>query len=98
MDDSHFLRETVVDIDAAVVGISSNRWTAVSEAEATLERASEIMAEHRFDILPITIGTRVTHYFRTSRWNDFSNITKQRITHRDLIPHRTSLREVIKSF
>jgi hypothetical protein len=40
-EDIHFLRETVVDIDAAVVGVSSARWTAIPETEATAERAAE---------------------------------------------------------
>jgi hypothetical protein len=42
-----FLREGVVDIDAAVVGISSARWTAISSAEASLDIALRKMKADR---------------------------------------------------
>ena len=52
-DDTRFLRETVVDVDAAVVGVSKARWEAIAEREASVEEAARRMQANRFDILPI---------------------------------------------
>lgn len=72
--DGHFLREAVVDVHAAVVGISRARWTSVPAAEATPDRARDIMTSRRLDILPITEGASRTEYFTTETWNDHSAI------------------------
>lgn len=97
-EDAHFLREGVVDINAAVVGISKARWTCIEEAEATKEQAAAIMRQHRFDVLPIVNGTEVKKYFRTYKWNDYSSISQETITHRDVIPFHTHIRDVIRNF
>lgn len=97
-EDIHFLRETVVDIDAAVVGVSSSRWTAIQETEAAPERAAEIMDSNRFDTLPIESDTGIKEYFQTSTWNDYSSIARRAVTHRDVIPYKTTLRNVIHGF
>ena len=98
MEDPRFLREIVVDVDAATVGISSARWMHLRSAEASAESARTIMARERFDVLPITEESKVKEYFCTSRWNDFTAVERKRISHRDLIPHTTSVRDVIKGF
>jgi len=95
-EDAHFLREGVVDINAAVVGISKARWTCIAESEATEIQAIAIMRQHRFDILPIVNGADVKKYFRTHKWNDYSSISQETITHRDVIPFHTHIRDVIK--
>ena len=97
-EDSHFLRETVVDIDAAVVGVSSARWTAIPETEATPDRAAEIMEANHFDTLPIESAKGVKAYFQTDTWNDYSSMARRAVTHRDVIPHKTPLRNVIRGF
>ena len=97
-EDIHFLRETVVDIDAAVVGVSTMRWTFIPETEATTERATEIMKANRFDTLPIESEKGIKEYFQTDIWNDYSSIARRAVTHRDVIPYRTPLRNVIQGF
>ena len=97
-EDIHFLRETVVDIDAAVVGVSSVRWTAIPETEASAERATEMMKANRFDTLPIESEKGIKEYFQTDTWNDYSSIARRAVTHRDVIPYRTPLRNVIQGF
>lgn len=67
-EDAHFLREGVVDINAAVVGISKARWVCITESEVTEEQATAIMRRQRFDILPIVNGPEVKKYFRTHKW------------------------------
>jgi hypothetical protein len=97
-DDAHFLREGVVDINAAVVGVSKTRWTAIEESDATKENAIAIMKQHRFDVLPVVEGEEVKRYFYTDKWNNFSSISEETITHRDVIPFHTHIRDVIKGF
>lgn len=97
-EDSRFLRETIVDVDAAVVGISSLRWTAIPESEANHGSAMAIMKANRFDILPIVAPTGVKESFCADRWNDYSSISKRAVTHRDVIPFDTRLRDVMRGF
>ena len=97
-EEAHFLREGVVDINAAVVGISRSRWQSLQDSDATKEKAAAIMRQERFDVLPIIGGAEVKKYFRTDKWNDYSNISQESITHRDVIPFHAHVREVIKGF
>lgn len=97
-EDTRFLRESVVDIDAAVVGMSSTRWTSIRLAEATSDRAAQIMREKRFDTLPIGSPAGVKEYFQTQMWNNYSSIDRLPVTHRDVISFKTPLRNVIQGF
>lgn len=96
-EDMRFLREGVVDVDAAMVGISKDRWVCI-KAEATDARPAEIMRANRFDIVPIISGGGVREYYKTDTWNEYSAISKKPLTHRDVIPLDTSVREVIRGF
>ena len=96
--DLYFLSESVVAVNAAVVGISKSRWRSIEEDGATEEQAAEIMRMERFDVLPITAGSVVKEYFQTKKWNDFSSICRKSITHRDVIPLQMHIRDVIKGF
>jgi hypothetical protein len=98
MEDTHFLRESVVDVNAAVIGISRSRWTSVSATEASPERAAQVMQANRFDILPVEDPSGVREYFHTREWNDYSLVDRKTITHRDVIPFVTPLRNVIQGF
>ncbi len=97
-DEVHFLREGVVDINAAVVGIGKTRWRCIEESNATEEQAKAIMLKQRFDILPISTGEEVKKYFCTDTWNDYSTISSRALTHKDVIPFQTHIRDVIKGF
>ena len=96
--DARFLRETVVDVDAAVVGISSERWTKIDAAKATPEEAQRLMQGQRFDVLPIVGRTHVREYFRTTIWGDYTTIVRKSVSHRDLLPLATPIRDVIRGF
>ncbi|MGH9424114.1 MAG: hypothetical protein ACRD3J_29340 [Thermoanaerobaculia bacterium] len=95
-EDPRFLRETVVNVDAAVVGIGSGRWVYIATQEASDETARTIMQKHHFDILPIVDGANVKQFFRTLRWNDYSVIQRTPVSHRDLLPLTTPIRDVIR--
>src|SRR2546427_9464039 len=97
-EESHFLRECVVDINAAVVGVSKTEWKCVQDGDATKEKAAAIMRKQHFDVLPIGNGTEIKKYFRTHKWNDYSSIFQETVTRRDVIPFNTHVREVIKGF
>lgn len=97
-EELHFLRESVVDINAAVVGVSKNKWKSIEEDIATAERAAEIMRRERFDVLPIASGSVTKEFFQTDRWNDYSMISRKSITHRDVISLQTYIRDVIRDF
>src|SRR5690348_15531626 len=97
-DSARFVRETVVDIDAAVVGISSARWTSIPIAEASAEYAARVMSANRFDILPIEDADGVKEYFHTKVRDDYSSVIRERIAHRDVISYTTDVRDVIQGF
>ena len=67
-------------------------------AEATAERAAQIMQANRFDILPVEDPSGVKEYFHTLKWNDYSSVGRKTITHRDIIPFVTPLRNVVRGF
>src|SRR5450755_2094343 len=68
----YFLREQVIHVDAAVVGISRERWC-YAPSGWTDEVALEAMRKEGFDILPVDDrdAKPVIEYFGTERWNDF---------------------------
>lgn len=97
LDFSNHRREIVVDVDAAVVGISRDRWEHLPESDASQERAREIMATHLFDVLPISSPDgRVREYFHTVHWNDYDTIERSRLGVADVLPSGTSIRDVVK--
>jgi hypothetical protein len=95
-DDTRFYRETVVDIDAAIVGVSRTRWEALETAQATPERSADLMRRNHFDVLPIVDGWAVHEYFCTAVWGDYSQVGRQRIGRQDIIPHQPHVRDVIR--
>lgn len=97
-EEVHFSREGVVDINAAVVGISQTRWKYIEESDATDEQAKTIMHQQRFDVLPIVNNTVVKKYFHTKKWSDYSEISLKTITHKEVIPFDINIRDVIKGF
>jgi hypothetical protein len=92
----------IIRVTAAAAGISSTRWDGIRESEATDEQALAKMKECRYDVLPILHGDgedlQVRQCFVALRWNDYSCVQRQTITHRDVIPASTSVRDVIRAF
>ena len=93
-----FSREHMVEITAATIGISKNKWVALPQAQATKPRAISIMQKHRFDVLPIADGETIRAYYQANEWNNPTAITRKSITHRDTIPLYTPIRTLIKEF
>jgi len=98
LDDSYSLRTEIINVDAAVVGIRRSRWEAIDAAIATEDHAREFMSARRFDVVPIVTGEAVHECFVTEQWNHYSSVSRRDITHRDVIPLHTGIREVIKGF
>lgn len=96
--DKHFQQENVVEVTAAVIGISKERWEAIKEGEENAVKAQEVMEKQRFDILPIVSAYGVKDYFKTDRWNDYSSISRKQITDEDVIDFQTPLRDLIYGF
>lgn len=97
-EDVYFLKESIVDINAAVVGFSKSRWVSIDENKANEENALKIMKKYRFDVLPIIKGSEVKKYYQTKTWNDYSSILQKSIMRKDIIPFQTNIRDVIKGF
>lgn len=99
IEDHFFLKNNVVDVDAAVVGVSKTRWVAVSEQEASSEKAQAIMTQCRFDVLPITASNEIVReYFHTRNWSDYNSIERKEIDYSDVVSFRIPLHSLIKSF
>lgn len=98
IDEIFYLDEGHIKITAASVGISSRRWTAISASEVTDDNYKAIMKENRFDILPIVADQTTSEFFRTDKPNKYDNILREPITHKDVLPLDTTIREVIKGF
>ncbi len=98
VDEWYFSRENIINLNAAIIGTSRNNWQSINEESASLETAAEFMREGRFDVLPVVAGERVTGYYQTSRWNDYSSIVRKSLNYRDVIPLQTPIRDLIKGF
>lgn len=99
IEDYFFLKNNVVDIDAAVVGVSKKRWKTITEEKANVEEAQKLMSQNRFDVLPITTSDEIVkEYFHTKTWNDYQSIERNQIDYDDVIGLRTPLHLLIKNF
>jgi hypothetical protein len=94
----HFQREGIIDINAAIVGISRSRWTDATPSEASIGHAQKVMRANGFDVLPIDDGQRVREYFNTQEWGVYTSIEQKPITYRDVISYQSPIRDVIKGF
>jgi hypothetical protein len=57
------------------------------------------MRHHRFDVLPVESSDgSVRAYFRATRWGDYSSIIYSKITHHDVLPLHTHIRDVLRGF
>jgi len=99
LEDHFFLKNNVVNVDAAVVGVSKTSWKHIPEQGANDEQAQKSMAQHRFDVLPIvaTDGA-VKEYFHAKNWNDYSSIERKEIDYDDVMSFRTPLHALIRGF
>lgn len=100
LDELFFLKENIVDVNAASIGTSIKRLDSINADEAKNdEKALELMKKKHYDVLPIKSPiSLISKYFQTDRWNDYSSISRKTITHKDFIPLQTHLHDVIKGF
>lgn len=98
--DAPFLREHIVDVDAAVIGISRRDWEDLTPEQADdSELSRNIMEKNRFDVMPIIAGDGETsEYVATTSWGDFSSVERCRISEEDLLSQRTPLDELVRMF
>jgi hypothetical protein len=94
-----YLDEGHIKITAASVGISARRWTSIKEDEIVGDNYKSTMREKHFDVLPIVSSDKMTsEYFKTDTPNKYDNISRHKISYKDVLPLETSIREVIKGF
>jgi hypothetical protein len=97
MVDQFFLNSDIMTVDAATVGIGSERWKSIPADEANPKRARDIMREHRFDVLPIEPESGpVDSYYGTETWGEFGSVRRQQISYDDILPFRRNIRSVIE--
>jgi hypothetical protein len=98
LEDVSYRRQQIIDVDAAVVGISRLRWVSAAP-DVEREEARRTMEEWSFDVLPVdSEGQGVEAYYQTITWGDFSEIEKHPITYKDVINQHKPLDAVIQAF
>lgn len=86
-------------VNAAMVGISDQRWEYVMESEVGDEVGIRSrMRAKRYDVMPIVSSDETREYFVTATWNDYATIVRKPIIAEDVIPYDTDLRELIRRF
>lgn len=98
IEEIFYLDEGHIKITAASVGISSRRWICINASEINDDNYKAAMNENRFDILPIVADNTTREFFKTEKPNHYDKILRETITHKDVLPLDTSIREVIKGF
>jgi len=98
IEEIYYLDEGYIKITAASVGISNRRWTCIKASDIYNDNYREAMKVNRFDILPIVADNITTEFFRTEMPNNYDRILRETITHKDILPLDTTIREVIKGF
>ena len=97
--DAPYRREHVVDVDAAVVGISRADWARLTPGEADdPDAARETMARLQFDVMPVD-GREgaVEEYLATDVWGEYGAVGRHRIGETDTLPYRTPLDEAVRA-
>jgi hypothetical protein len=98
LEDLSYRRQQVIDVDAAVVGVSRLRWTSV-EPETDNEDVRGLMKDRSFDVVPVEDGEKdITRYYQTATWGDFSDIEAHALGYDDVIVQHTPLDTVIERF
>lgn len=97
-EDFYFLDEARVNVTAASIGVSHERWICVEEV-CSMPDAKEIMESFRFDQLPIVSPNGfVSNFYSVLSPNDYSSIKKSTIEFDDVLPVSTSLPLLIEKF
>lgn len=94
-----FQRTNVVDVSAAVVGISRKQWVSHSPGDSR-EETKHIMARRRFDVMPIEPESNepFSEYFVTSHWGEYKEIERKSLSYGDVIRYDAPMGEVLARF
>jgi hypothetical protein len=98
LEDLSYRRQQIIDVDAAVVGVSRLRWTSV-ESGMPQEDVRRLMKDRSFDVVPVEDGDNdVSRYYQTVRWGDYSEIEARSLRYDVVIAQHTPLDTVIERF
>lgn len=100
IEDRNFQKVIIPEINAAVLGISNQRWDSVKTTDS-LEHAISIMRNNNYDILPITNKKGETkEFYRTKKWGNYDkdNIEKQQINQAETIYYLTDIKDLLHKF
>ncbi|WP_299273454.1 hypothetical protein [uncultured Psychroserpens sp.] len=84
------------DLELTVAQIGINKWDWVAIDKEDKEQAKSIMANNRFDILPVASGKPIIKYFKTDNWGDYSKVSLKHITREDNIYYRLSFIDLLR--
>jgi hypothetical protein len=100
LEDLQYLENTKPLVTAASVGISRKRWISTTREEIDSDEAIKVMAENRFDILPIVDLENekevVRSYYKTIKKGDYSKADIHDIKGTDLMRQERNIRTVIR--
>ncbi len=95
--DARYQRHVVVEVDAAVVGVSRRRWEGIDREDA--EEALRRMAAERFDVLPLDrSGEPVREAYRTEVWGTYGAVRLVEVGDDERLPYTTPIRDVVRWF
>ena len=83
-----------LELTVAQIGINKWDWESTTKFDETY--AKRIMALNRFDILPVSIEGKISHYYQTDIWGDYLRVEVKEITKDDLIYYRLSFIDLIR--
>lgn len=93
----HFQYSTSTDLTAAHIGI--NRWNWDSIKEEDEERAKEIMAEERYDVLPIEESDgSYERFYVTRNWNDYDYLNVDSVNKTNSVYYRLAFEDLVRKF
>lgn len=93
----HFEYRPSWDLNASHIGISKWNWQSISKEDET--EARSVMANKRFDVLPlINPNDSITRYYSTRIWNNYENLNLNTIGELDKVYYRLSFSDLIKKF
>ena len=84
------------ELDLTVAQICVHKWDWTSMKSSQSKEAKQLMLRESFDIVPIEQSGKITSYFKTVTFGDYSSIMSHNIEQEDLIYYRLSFSDLIK--
>ena len=98
MDDYYyFTKPNVVEVNAALVGISRGGWVSVpDQSDKSSNLALKLMKKYNFDIIPIDSNEEtISNFYKTKNWGGFDDNEISEIDENCTIHFRTPIDHVI---